>query len=61
MNPTQQKIISHLEQHGPIGITDFCNVIQEPDAFRSLMLLIQDKVVDRKNGKYSLRKEVVNG
>lgn len=58
MTSTQQKIISHLEQNGPISFSDFQDVIKDDDAFRSLKLLIQDKVVSRKNGKYDLRKEV---
>lgn len=62
MNPTQQKIISHLEQNGPLDYVQVAKVlgIDYVESMRQLtdLSLMGHVKCDQKNGKYSLRKEV---
>lgn len=60
MNPTQQKIISHLE-NGPLSHCEVAKIldIRRIDALAQLEDLLLFNLIERKkNGKYDLRKEV---
>lgn len=62
MNSTQQKIISHLEQHGPLTSREVAQILDiSLPKMRELLWDMTKKgmIQNLSDGKYSLRKEVV--